>query len=118
MQEGYRIEFSVEVIRREGDSLFIGGRCYDSPIRLGDRFSEAFRYRPVESIDDYGQPAQRVAHSEHVIDLEVKSIKIYGINVNQIDSGLTAELQMIGSADKQLEEGEVMGGLSRLPRFE
>jgi len=82
-----RIELSVGLIRRQADRLFVGGRCTHGPLRVGDVFTEAFRYVKAKSLADYGKPPIRCDDSVREIQLEVKSIAFYQRFVNQLYAG-------------------------------
>src|SRR5262245_5106396 len=112
-----RIEFSVELTRTQTDRIFVAGRCYHGPLRVGDVFTEAYRYIRAESFADYVVPPPRCDDSVREFQLEVKSIFLYGRYLNQIDAGLTAELELTGDGAIPLATGDVMGGQSALPTF-
>jgi hypothetical protein len=113
-----RIEFGVEQTRKVDDRLFVAGRCFRGPIRLGDVFTEAFKYQPAASLADYETPSRQLDGSHREARYKVASLHCYNRYLNQIDGGLTAEIELLGDSTSSLSPGDVLGGQSTLPRFE
>lgn len=71
------------------------GRCYRGVIFIGQRFTRS-------------HPPEPLAGGETRLHLIVEAIVIYGRNVDQIEEGLTAEIQFFGDPPNQLAEGWVL----------
>lgn len=102
----------------QADRLFVSGRCLHGPLRLGDVFTEAFRYARAVSLADYGIPPARCDDSVRELNLEVVLILLYRRFLNQVYDGLTTELELIGDGAILLTTGDVRGGQSALPTFD
>jgi hypothetical protein len=95
--------FQVEGWKRIGATLYVGGRNCGTDIRVGDAFSSVLT---------------RGSHSSAPTALRVEKILLYGKYLNQIDSGMTAELELSG-ADAALPEAPLdLHGDSELPSFD
>lgn len=110
MNNQREIEFIVESVKAHSNHILITGRCAKAKIRVGDYFSSTYSYLPVTKLEDYAQPAERTA--ERAVSLRVEAICSYGVPLDEIDSGLTAELTLSGSCEKTLNVADVLGGSS------
>lgn len=99
------LSFSVDGVLEEPTRLFIGGRNCGDLLRVGDQFTSA-RRDPDRSSD-----------ADRPISLRLRSILVYGKFMNQIDPGLTAELELERLADARPLAREVLAGSSSLPAF-
>lgn len=67
----------------------VGGRCYEGPIVLGDRFHQLL-----------------TGGYKAAIDLEVEGIRIYGQLIDEMDPVLTGELLLSGTLSHVEQDGE------------
>lgn len=105
------IEFIVELVERRPDGLWIAGRCAKGKIRIGDHFNAIYKYSPAAKLDDYAHSAERT--DERSVSLLVKAICSYGVLLDEIDSGLTAELALAGKNDSLPNVGDVLSGKNK-----
>ena len=86
--------FGIHTARVEGDRLVVEGRCYSGVISLAQVFTRS--YPPNDE--------ERAA----ALHLTVEGISAYGHNLDQIEEGLTAEIQFSGEFPEALVEGWVL----------
>jgi hypothetical protein len=103
-----KIEFIVEFVEDRPASLLIAGRCAKGKVKVGDCFDAVYKYSPVGKLDDYAHSAERT--DERPVSLLVKAIFSYGMSLDEIDSGLTAELTLTGKNENLVNVGDVLGG--------
>jgi hypothetical protein len=104
-----RLMFTVETVAEGSGRLYVGGLVSQDLIRVGDRFTAA-----VPCLEPPGSvfpPAREVS-------LIVRGILTYGKRLNQICSGMSAELELepLDGARPLLLQALV--GNSELPPFE
>jgi hypothetical protein len=100
------IEFGIAGVERHSDFVEIIGRCHQGPIRVGDRFTAAYKKEVVRTPDGGIQEGARF--DQRSVDLKVTQILAYQTVLEEIDSGLTAKLRVIGVADR-LELADILG---------
>jgi hypothetical protein len=100
------IEFSVETIEKSPGRISVFGMVHRDPVRLGDCF--ALLIDPTKAKD-----ASAARHTHAV----VRAIVTYRKYVNQVASGMGAnlELEVIGCENPRL--GELLVGESEVPLF-
>lgn len=99
------IEFYVDHFYRKNDRFFIAGRCYKGPIRINDVFNVQYRLIPTEVDDGYGEA---VKEDEIPLTVSIKSMRAYQHDLDELDTGLTAEIELIGDVNS-VQEGFVLG---------
>jgi len=77
------IEFSVECIAEAPQRIFVGGMVLRDPIRLGDQFKLVIRRVGAEALNP-----PRYVHAT------VRGIVTYRKRMNQVSSGMSAELEL------------------------
>jgi hypothetical protein len=97
-----RIEFIVHAVRTDGGLCYVAGRSCGDTLRIGDTFQ---RWRGNGSSEDAS------------LSLCVESIRLYGRYLNQIESGMTAELALRTRDVPSIELGTILGE-AELPLFE
>jgi hypothetical protein len=105
-----RLLFPVDVVSVGAERLYVGGRVCGDLIRLGDCFSSSVPAAELErAIAD--------SHTRRV-SLVVRGILVYRQYLNQIDPGMTAELELEPLAVEKPLPGEALVGESSAPAFE
>jgi hypothetical protein len=100
-----RLVFPIEFTGERGDRLYVVGRVWGDLIRLGDCFTSA--------VPDVERPEVGVRS----MSLVVCGILTYGKSINQIDHGMTTELELQPQNDARPAIGEVLIGDAALPPF-
>ena len=98
-----KLLFSVDATAREGNLLYLGGRCYEDVICLGDEFTASL----AGSDSALARP----------VALRVQAILFYGRYINRLDSGHTAELALEILSEATPVVGEVISGRSEEEAF-
>lgn len=93
--------FQVEGLKREGSRCYVAGRNCEASVRIEDQFTTL-----APRLQTVGNP----------IRLRVERILTYGKYLNQIDPGLTAELELSGAEIGALAPFDIHG-TSYLPLF-
>jgi hypothetical protein len=96
------LQFSVETVAKSPTGLYIGGGVYGDLIRLGDRFTSA-------CLPDC---------APRTVVLEIRAILCYGKYLNQVHSGISAELELAVLSEVQPSVGETLVGDVDSPAFE
>lgn len=108
-----KIAFHIDTFKAIKSRLFVGGRCCEADIRIGDLLTGVARIE---------RPQQNSFEFSYVIEagceLEVVAILTYGKYLNWLGSGMTAELELRGSRYDALKSGKFLYGESVLPLFE
>lgn len=89
-------EFGVHKASFDGDRAFVAGRCFTGPIRVGAVFTQLRRFHPVQT--ENGIP----------VELVVTRIIAYGHQLDEIQEGLTAELELSGVTPSELGDGALL----------
>jgi hypothetical protein len=100
-----RLLFPVDVTAQGPGRLYVGGRVYGDLVRLGDCFTAA--------VPD----AQRPEAGARPVSLVVRGILLYRRYLNQVDPGLTAELELEPLTEARPEVGEALVGEAATPPF-
>lgn len=108
--------FSVGAVKRTQGRLYIGGRNCEALIRIGDTFTETFRYS--RHVDFSSEPAEKESGSIIPIQLQIQRIQFYRRSINQLDSGMTAELELLELVPSPIHVGHYIEGISALPQFQ
>lgn len=95
--------FQVEGWKRIDDLVYVGGRNCGADIRIGDKFSTV---------------RDRASGSSSPATLRVEKILLYGKYMNQLSTGMTAELGLTGSDATLLSGRSDLHGDSTLAPFE
>jgi hypothetical protein len=106
MTKENNIEFGIEYIRREADKTFIAGRCYKGPISIGDVFNSVYQLIPLKN--EEGCYGHRMENNRSV-DIYVVSIKAYRHELEILDQGLTAEIEIAGEGCDLVKPRDVLG---------
>jgi hypothetical protein len=102
---GTMYEFSVEIIDREDDKIAVAGRCLQGPVRVGDRFTSAYRFADLMADD--------LRHvDETPVSLRVDRIVAYRHELTDLHDGMTARIELSGEGDTVLSQGWVLSGES------
>lgn len=101
--------FSVDVVDVGAERLYVGGRVCGDLIRLGDCFSSS---APAADLDR----GIAASHARQV-SLVVRGILAYRKYLNQVDPGMTAELELEPLAVEMPLVGEALVGESSAPAF-
>lgn len=102
------IEFIVGPLRYEGERLFVAGRCAKDTLCVGDIFSCIYDYEPAKTLEDYAVPA--IKRNIWPVSLLVKSIRAYGRALEELSSGMTAQVELSGSGTENLVLDRVLSG--------
>lgn len=76
-----QISFLIDVISESDRRVFVGGRVQGDPLQVGDRFTAAI-------------PATECAAQGRPVLLAVRRILLYGRYLNQVGTGVSAELEL------------------------
>lgn len=101
-----RIEFGIETATLQDKLIIVAGRCYQGPISIGDSFDLIYTVEPVLTPSGYG-PSTRGPERE--VALRVETLWAYGHFLEELDTGLTAELTLSGRGGELLRPGAVLG---------
>jgi hypothetical protein len=97
------IYFQVEGWKKSGDRLFVGGRNCGDDIRIDDVFSGV---------------GSRSSADRRPTKLRIESILFFRKYMNQLNTGMTAELELSGSIDDVSSSPLDLHGSSPLDLFE
>lgn len=100
------VEFTADIAEHAIGKLVVKGRCLSGPIRVGRVFTSIYRFKDVHS-----PILERL--DEHSVALRVDRIVAYQRELTEIDSGLTAKLELSGSGESMVQSGMVLGGCER-----
>lgn len=101
-----RIQFSIENLEYEDDTVLVDGRCCNGPINRGDKFESIFDIT-IPITDDRCGPA--IIGKRTPVSLFVKKIIAYNHDFDALDEGLTARLTLYGHGIGNLRIGMVIG---------
>jgi hypothetical protein len=104
-----RLLFQVDVVAEGPDRLYVAGRSYGDLIRLGDLFTA--------SVQASGGDQGGAARDTRPVSLLVRGIQLYRKYVNQVDPGMTAELELEFLAHDRAAAGETLLGEASTPAF-
>lgn len=96
-----QLRFSVEAQTNEVDKIYVSGRVRGDSVRVGDCFER--------TLGELGH--------ERPVSLIVRAILTYRKYVNQVDRGMTAELELEAKDRELLSVGEVLIGQSDEPPY-
>jgi hypothetical protein len=99
----------VDVIAEASGRLYVGGRVCGDLIRLGDSFTAAV------PAPDWEQGI--AAPKARPVPLLVRGILLYRKYMNQVDPGMSAELELEPLAGERPIVGEALVGESLAPAF-
>lgn len=98
-----RFEFSAEIVERTTNGLVVSGRCLAGSFRIGSTFLAAYRIADVHDPNS--------AHVDECgVQLRVERIVAYRRDLDEVDSGLTAMLDLSGNGGELVQSGMVIGG--------
>jgi hypothetical protein len=100
------LEFGVSQVTPGEGVIRAAGRIHRGPLRLGDTFSVLFRYLPNQTPDGYGP---FVKTGEQSVSIKVMGIRAYQRSFDELEEGMTAELELAGDDAKALKQGDVLG---------
>jgi hypothetical protein len=100
------VEFSADIVEQLTGKLVVKGRCLAGPIRVGWVFTSIYRFKDVRAPFLERLDEQRVA-------LRIDRIVAYKRELTEIDSGLTAMLELSGSEGSLVQSGMVLGECER-----
>lgn len=107
------IAFSIDTYKKVKDRLFVGGRCYEADIRVGDVLTGIARVeRPDQNSEEY------VYVIEMECELEVVGILTYRRYLKQLSSGMTAELELKENQSCPMKKGKCLYGHSEFELFD
>lgn len=105
------IEFSVDICETEGEKIIAKGRCLRGPICLGDSFTEVYCIpNPHSDVSEHVR--------ERAVLLKITRMTAYKRDMEEIDDGLTAAIELAGSGGDAIEPGVVLGNAERRQREE
>ncbi|MEO7330326.1 MAG: hypothetical protein ABI193_17250 [Minicystis sp.] len=96
------IEFSVDIVTGPADAPIVKGRCLKGPIKLGDVFSSTYTFD-----DRRSETPTRVG--EFSVSLRVQKMMAYRRYLDEIDEGLTAQLELVGTGGTEVKSGGILG---------
>ncbi|MCX7806894.1 MAG: hypothetical protein N3A38_17155 [Planctomycetota bacterium] len=79
------------------DGVRVYARCCEEAISVGDHFDLVYELLGHLRINPVGA------------DFTVVSLKAYGKTLDSISPGLTAEVVLVGKADRPLKDGDILG---------
>jgi hypothetical protein len=102
------MEFLVDQAKSVGNSYHVTGIYEgDEPIKIGSQFLKIYKVTPkMNSEGDYELAKREFIQS---IKLVVHEIKAYGHSLDELDSGMSAELSLVGEEGIILLEGNILG---------
>jgi hypothetical protein len=100
------IEFTVERLTTEDGRVLIDGRVCESPIRVGDVFTKIYGHRQRW---DGKQWVTTDPGPTDAIRLVIRSIESYRRSWNELSSGMTARLEVVGDGLDRVAEGRILG---------
>jgi hypothetical protein len=98
-------EFEVDAVEQKAGAgtFVVRGRCLAGRFGIGSVFDSVFRLTDVRSPNP-------VRADESSVQLRVDRIVAYRRELNEVDSGLTAMLELSGSGGENVRSGMVLGG--------
>ena len=90
----------------EGEQAHVIGRCGEFPIRLGDVFTTACRYRTRQTLEDFATPPEMLKTCP--VSLRVTEIKAYGRHLDELGPGMTGSLVLSGEDMGRIGPGAVL----------
>jgi len=84
-------------------SWTVSGRCGNSPIRVGDRFDFAVRFKEPESLADFENDPVEIARDP--VSLTVRHIRAYERDREFLDRGMTGSLVLTGAGADKVSAG-------------
>lgn len=112
MKNDRKIEFSVVFVRKAENRFFVSGRCYQGPILVNDTFTYLYQLFSHKKGNEYlNVKPLRVADQK--VQITVKSIIAYKHNFEELDVGMTAELEVIGDDCSLIKPDFVLGNESK-----
>ena len=110
------MKFFVDTVEEvKTNSYIVKGVCYQNSnkedlIRLGDCFLKAYKHilKPTK------EGGFEIVGEEDIRDikLQVKEIKTYGRNTEEIYSGMSGELYLIGEGGTKLTKKDILEGVN------
>jgi long-subunit fatty acid transport protein len=100
------IEFAVlGAIEKTSMGWRLAGACYHGPIKIGDRFTVAYRYN-VKSRQN-GEYESTKLQSRRIA-LRVEGIRAYQKALDELPSGMSGELLLRAEMEGDIASGEVI----------
>ena len=103
--EHNKIEFGISKINLEGCKAIIEGRCHYGPIVCESIFTE-ISSMTVKMTKEIAEPA--TLHHLAQVEIKVAAIWAYGHQLEELSSGMTARLEIIGTGFEHLKVGFVL----------
>jgi hypothetical protein len=105
-----QLKFSVDSMIEDATRVYVGGRVWQDTIRVGDCFVNSV---PSQLAQGKGElPGMRL------INLRVTAMLTYGKYMNQVDQGVSAELELEPLNSCRPEVGDIMIGRNDSLAFE
>ena len=102
-----KFEFEVIQLRTGTDDAFVEGRNCGALIRVGDVFTWICSRVPKGNGRDF--IAGEIA-LEGSVQITVLSIEAYHHQLDELSSGMTARMKVVGAGIEKLKEGKVLTG--------
>lgn len=99
------MKFEVDYISEAGEGWLVGGRC-DGDIKIDDRFLKAYQNIFEKTLEGY--PKRIGIKDIRDVKLQVKEIKAYRHNLDELYSGMTGELYLVGNGGNYLKHRDVL----------
>jgi hypothetical protein len=90
----------------EGEQAYVIGRCGESPIRRGDVFAMACRYRARQSLEEFDTPPEILTSCP--VSLRVIEIRAYDRPLDELGPGMTGSLVLSGEGMGRIGPGTVL----------
>jgi hypothetical protein len=97
----------LDPVLSSGDRTVIKGRCLIGPIAVGAVFTQASTL-VIHNLS--GDQPKKIWSNKRQILLRVESIKAYSKDLDEIDEGLTALLELSGSGGGTLLPDDILQG--------
>jgi hypothetical protein len=97
----------------EGEQRHVIGRCGDSPIRRGEVFVTACRYKSRERLQGFATPPELVASTP--VSLHVIDIQAYDRHLDELGAGMTGSLILDGEGFERVGPGTILEAKAGAP---
>jgi hypothetical protein len=105
------MEFQIDSVHELEGIYCVTGRCYQGSnkenfLKIGDRFLKVYKNILKATPEGYFEVAGR----ENIRDvkLQIKEIKAYGHSLDELYSGMSGELYLIGEGGASLRNRDVL----------
>jgi hypothetical protein len=97
----------------KGEQHHVIGRCGDVPIRRGEVFQIACRYKQRQRLEDFATPPELVESIP--ISLRVLEIQAYDQTLDELGEGMTGSLVLDGDGWERICPGTILEAKAGVP---